>query len=253
MGEARDAEGRSAAGVTPVVLLPGMMCDARMWGPVMGAFAGRAVLHAPLTGARTMAGLAAEVLALAPPRFALAGLSMGGIVAMAVLAAAPGRVERLALMDTNPFAEAPEVQARRAAQIARAAQDLAAVMRDEMKPNYLAPGPRAAKVLDLCMGMALDLGPAVFATQSLALRDRPDGQAPLAAYRGKALVLMGEHDRLCPRDRHDRMALLMPQAQRTVVPGAGHLPPLEQPGATQAALAAWLSDGPDGTGGPHLL
>jgi pimeloyl-ACP methyl ester carboxylesterase len=218
-----------------------MMCDGRMWAPVMGAFAGRDVVMPTLTGADTVDGLAAQVLAVAPPRFALAGLSMGGIVAMAVLARAPERVERLALMDTNPLAEAPEMRARRAPQIARAAQDLATVMRDEMKPNYLAPGPGAAAVLDLCLTMALDLGPTVFARQSRALRDRPDRTATLAAFRGPALVLMGEHDRLCPRDRHLLMAGLMPQAMDIVVPMAGHLPPLEQPDATAIALTRWLS------------
>jgi len=227
--------------MTPVVLLPGMMCDARLWGPVMGAFAGRAVLHAPLVEADTVEGLAAAVLALAPPRFALAGLSMGGIVAMAVLAAAPGRVERLALLDTNPLAEAPAMQARRGPQIARAlAGDLAGVMREEMKPNYLAAGPGQGAILDLCMAMALALGPAVFARQSAALRDRPDRQGALAAFAGPALVATGAHDRLCPLDRHALMHRLMPGSRLVVIEGAGHLPPLERPAATQAALAAWL-------------
>lgn len=225
----------------PVVLLPGMMCDARLWGPVMGAFAGRDVIHASLTGAASVDRLAAQVLALAPPRFALAGLSMGGIVAMNILALAPGRVERLALLDTNPLAETAEMQERRGPQIARAAGGgLAAVMRDEMKPNYLAPGPGKRPVLDLCLAMALDLGHEVFARQSLALRDRPDRQAALAAYRGPALVLMGEADRLCPLDRHALMHGLMPQSRLEIVAGAGHLPPLEQPETTAAHLRAWL-------------
>ena len=230
--------------MTPVVLLPGMMCDARLWGPVMGAFAGRAVLHAPLTEAGTTAALAQAVLALAPSRFALCGLSMGGIVAMEVLAQAPGRVERLALLDTNPLAETPEVQARRAPQIARAlAGGLAGVMRDEMKPNYLADGPGKAAILDLCMAMALALGPKVFARQSRALRDRPDRTAVLAGFRGPALVLMGEGDHLCPRDRHDLMHRLMPQSRLCVIAGAAHLPVLEQPARTTDELALWLAAG----------
>ena len=230
--------------MTPVVLLPGMMCDARLWGPVMGAFAGRAVLHAPLTEAGTTAALAQAVLALAPSRFALCGLSMGGIVAMEVLAQAPDRVERLALLDTNPLAETPEVQARRAPQIARAlAGGLAGVMRDEMKPNYLADGPGKAAILDLCMAMALALGPKVFARQSRALRDRPDRTAVLAGFRGPALVLMGEGDHLCPRDRHDLMHRLMPQSRLCVIAGAAHLPVLEQPARTTDELALWLAAG----------
>lgn len=190
-----------------------------------------------------MAELAARALRRAPPRFALAGLSMGGILAMEMLAQAPERVERLALLDTNPRAELPEVQARREPQIARAlAGGLDRVMRDEMKPNYLAAGPGKQAVLDLCMTMALDLGPQVFALQSRALRDRADRQATLAAFEGPALVLMGAEDRLCPRERHDLMHALMPQSRLVIVDGAGHLPPLEQPVETTAALSRWLED-----------
>jgi pimeloyl-ACP methyl ester carboxylesterase len=229
--------------MTPLVLLPGMMCDARMWGDLPAAVFPRPVVHAlPLAG-ETMAALAAGVLADAPPRFALAGLSMGGIVAMEMLRQAPGRIERLALLDTNPLAETPQVQARRDPQIARAlAGGLVSVMRDEMKPNYLAPGPDRGPILDLCLDMALALGPEVFARQSRALRDRPDQTATLAAFRGPALVLMGEDDRLCPRDRHDLMHALMPQSRLVIIAGAGHLPPLERPPETAAALARWLEE-----------
>lgn len=227
--------------MTPLVLIPGMMCDARMWGRVPDALAPRPIHHALPLGSETVADMAADILAQAPERFALAGLSMGGIVAMEMLYQAPGRIARLALMDTNPLAEAPEVQARRAPQIARAlAGDLDGVMRDEMKPNYLAD-PDDTATLDLCMAMARALGAEVFRRQSLALRTRADRTETLRRYHGPALVLMGEHDRPCPRDRHVLMHRLMPHSTLVVVPGAGHLPPLERPAATIAALAAWLA------------
>jgi pimeloyl-ACP methyl ester carboxylesterase len=229
--------------LTPLVLIPGMMCDARMWGGLPAALAPRQVVHALPTLADTMADLARDVLRDAPQRFALAGLSMGGIVAMEVVAQAPGRVERLALLDTNPRAEAPEAQARRGPQIDRAlAGGLRAVIRDEMKPNYLAAGDGRQAILDLCMEMALSLGPEVFARQSRALRDRPDRTAALAAYTGPSLVLMGAEDRLCPRDRHDQMHALMPRSRLVVIDGAGHLPPLERPAETTAALRRWLEE-----------
>ncbi|QYK42668.1 MAG: alpha/beta fold hydrolase [Paracoccaceae bacterium] len=228
--------------MTPLVLLPGMMCDARLFGAQIGALSARwPVMTHPIGFAASMEGLAEQVLARAPQRFALAGLSMGGIVAMEILRQAPGRVERVALMDTNPLAEPPEVAARRPAQVARAlAGELADVMRDEMKPNYLAESNTA--LLDLCLDMALALGPQVFARQSQALATRPDQTATLAAFRGPALVLMGAEDRLCPRDRHDLMHRLMPQSRLAIVPGAGHLPPLEQPHATTAELIRWLEE-----------
>jgi pimeloyl-ACP methyl ester carboxylesterase len=227
--------------MTPLVLIPGMMCDARMWGGIDAALGVPVIHHLP-TEADTMPALAALFLAKAPPVFALAGLSLGGILAMEVLRQAPHRVDRLALLDTNPRAEAPDVQARRAPQIERAlAGDLEGVMREDMKPNYLAQGPRRTEMLDLCMDMALTLGPQVFARQSRALRDRADQQAALASYHGQALVLMGEDDRLCPLDRHELMHALMPQSRLHIIPDAAHLPPLEQPAATLRALREWLA------------
>ena len=230
--------------MTPLVLLPGMMCDARLFAPQVAALSPRRALHlAPIGGHDTMSALAAEVLAHAPACFALAGLSMGGIVAMEVLRQAPHRVERLALLDTNPRAEDPEVQARREPQIERArAGGLASVMREEMKPNYLAAGPERSDILDLCMAMALELGPEVFERQSRALAARADQQATLRAFRGPALVLMGEDDRLCPRDRHELMHALIPGSRLVVVAAAGHLPTLEQPDRTNAELIRWLEE-----------
>ncbi len=228
--------------MTPLVLLPGMMCDARLFGPQIAAFSGRRAVHvAPLCGAESTAALAADVLAHAPPRFALAGLSMGGIVAMEIAAQAPERLAGLALMDTNPRAELPEVQARRAPQIEKAqAGHLRSVMRDEMKPNYLTDGPDRQAILDLCMEMAMDLGPQVFIRQSLALRDRPDRQEILRSVTCPTLVLCGREDALCPVERHELMHALIPHSTLTVIDGAGHLPTLEQPMPTNAALAAWL-------------
>lgn len=227
----------------PLVLIPGMMCDARMWGSIPAALHPRPIVHVIPTDADTMAELARVLLRDAPPRFALAGLSMGGILAMEVLAQAPDRVERLALLDTNPRTELPEVRANREPQIARALNGgLVRVMRDEMKPNYLARGPGKKAFLDLCLDMAIKLGPQVFARQSRALRDRAEHQATLAAFKGPALVLMGAEDRLCPRDRHDLMHALMPQSRLVIVKGAGHLPPLERPIETTVALRRWLEE-----------
>jgi pimeloyl-ACP methyl ester carboxylesterase len=225
----------------PLVLIPGMMCDARMWGGLPVHLYPRAVGHFLPTGADTMEELAAQALRHAPPVFALAGLSLGGIVAMEILRQAPERVERLALLDTNPRSEAPEMQASRAPQIARAlAGGLAEVMRDEMKPNYLSRGQDRAGILDLCMDMALNLGPKVFLSQSSALLGRADQQAALKVFKGPALVLMGEDDRLCPRDWHELMHALMPQSRFAVITGAGHIPTLERPVPTAAEIARWL-------------
>ena len=229
--------------MTPLVLLPGMMCDARLFTPQAAALSGgRAIHHAPIGGHATMAGIAASVLADAPPRCALAGLSMGGIVAMEILRQAPDRVDRLALLDTNPLAETPQARDRRAPQMRAAeAGDLARIMRDEMKPNYLADTPNRGAILDLCMTMALDLGPEVFLRQSRALRDRPDQTATLRGYSGPALILCGREDVPCPPARHELMHRLMPRARLEILEGAGHLTTLEAPEAVNAALSDWLA------------
>ena len=228
----------------PLVLLPGMMCDARLFGAQINHFAAtRMVGMSDITTADTMEALAANVLANAPSRFALAGLSMGGIVAMEIIRQAPERVTRLALLDTNPRAELPAVKENRAPQIGKVrAGNLASVMRDEMKPNYLSDGPGRQSILDLCMRMALDLGPEVFIRQSIALRDRPDQQETLRGVTIPTLVLCGRDDRLCPVERHELMHALVPGSKLVIIEGAGHLPTLEKPVETIAAMAAWLEE-----------
>lgn len=225
----------------PLVLLPGMMCDARLYAHQIHALsATRSVTFVPLLEHTTMTSLAAHVLDQAPARFALAGLSMGGIVAMEVVRQAPERVTRLALLDTNPLAEDPQRQKLRAPQIARArAGELRRIMRDEMKPNYLTDGPNVGAILDLCMAMAEAVG--AFCSQSLALRDRPDQRETLRAYGRPALLLCGADDQLCPVARHELMHDLLPNSRLCVVDNAGHLPTLEQPDVVTHELLAWLN------------
>lgn len=228
--------------MTAIVFLPGMMCDARLFAPQIAALSARhTVSVAPADGFQTMTELAQDVLTNAPPRFALAGLSMGGILAMEVARLAPERVIGLALMDTNPLAELEAVKAKRGPQIDKVkAGGLRDVMRDQMIPNYLAEGSDATALEPLCEEMALALGNDVFVNQSIALRDRPDQTDTLKAYTAPALVLCGEEDRLCPIERHTLMHDLLPNSTLNILPNAGHLPTLEQPEATTEALKIWL-------------
>jgi len=203
----------------------------------------RAVHVASLAGGDTIAEIADRIIFHAPPRFALAGLSMGGIVAMEIVRRVPRRVTRLALLDTNPLAETPQVAAAREPQIVKVrAGQLVEVMRDEMKPNYLAPGAGRADVLGIVLDMARDLGPEVFIRQSRALQRRPDQQATLRAVDVPTLVLCGRHDALCPVSRHELMAGLVPGATLRIIEEAGHLPTLERPEETTRALQRWLGD-----------
>jgi len=123
----------------PLVMLPGMMCDARLFQPQIDVFEScyrYEVIIPPLYGADRIADLVQELLLVLPQRFALAGLSMGGIIAMEMMRQAPDQITRLALMDTNPFAETDERQTLREAQIAKVrAGGLKSVIRDEMKSH----------------------------------------------------------------------------------------------------------------------
>lgn len=226
----------------PLVFLPGMMCDARLFGPQLAELSSDfAVMVAPVTQGERIEEIASGLLDQLPVRFALAGLSMGGVVAMEILRRAPDRVSRLALMSTHPLPETPQVAASREPQIVKARTGkLLDVMRDEMKPNYLAPGPYRAEILDLVMDMADVLGPDVFVRQSRALQRRKDQQATLRKARMPSLILCGQHDQLCPVKRHTFMAELIPNAQLVVLEESGHLPTLEQPAETTTAIRTWM-------------
>ena len=225
-----------------LVLIPGMMCDARLFAPQIAEFSARhPVMIIPPVGAKTIPGLARNLLGLAPPTFALAGLSMGGILAMEVIRQAPERITRLALMDTNPFADAPEKAPIREAQISKvAAGGLREVMRDEMIPHYPARGSDDGSLTGLCLDMADALGPGVFIDQSEALKTRPDQYPMLASVTVPTLVLCGEDDRLCPVGRHKQMHDQITGSRLEIITGAGHLPTLEQAGPTNKVLREWL-------------
>ena len=226
-----------------LLLLPGMMCDARLFTPQIEALSARYSIMLPsLTVGTSIQVLAQNVLAQAPKQFALAGLSMGGIVAMEMLRQAPQRINRLALMDTNPLAEVPERQALREPQMVRVRSGgLPAIMREELIPKSLADESINGAIVDLCMDMAEVLGPDVFCSQSTALRDRIDQREILSQYSGPTLILCGEDDQLCPVARHELMRNLIPSARLAVIPGAGHLPVLEQPERTTQELQSWLN------------
>jgi len=232
--------------MTPLMLLPGMMCDENLFTAQVNAFKGdRLVMVANVSVADNMPDIARDILAQAPESFALAGLSMGGIVAMEILRQAPHRVERLALLDTNPKAELIEVQSNRNRQIEIVQNGgLSQLMHSEMFPHYLAdnlPLSQVKNILERCDEMAMKLGPQAFIRESRALQKRVDQQGVLSKYKGPTLILMGEQDKLCPLDRHQLMHSLLENSKLVLIENAGHLTTLEQPQAVNAALREWLS------------
>lgn len=229
----------------PLLLIPGLMCDARLYAPQLEGLADIADMAvADHTRGDTMTAIAAAILADAPwPRFSLAGLSMGGGIAMEILRQAGDRVDRLALLDTNHLVDTPERTPKRLAQLERVRKgELEALTRDTLLPSYLAPANLArADIVEAMVASACDLGPEVFRRQINALMTRQPSVETLRAFDRPALVLCGALDTLCPVALHREMAALLPASRLVIVPGAGHLVTLEAPGRTNAELRTWLA------------
>lgn len=223
-----------------LVLLPGMGCSDRLWDGVLPALAGRDVLRAQLVG-RDLDTCVAELLARLPRRFALAGLSLGGIVAMALVRRAPERVSRLCLASTNPHPPTPAQRTVWSDQLAglvggRDARELQA----DLLPVLVRPSV-AAVLADEVLDMADDVGSAAYADQLRLQATRVDERPGLREVRVPTLVLAGADDVLCPVTRHEEIASLVPGAHLAVLPDTGHLSPLERPDDVAALMGAWLS------------
>mgnify|MGYP000984357843 FL=1 len=223
-------------------MIPGMMCDGRIFSPQIDELSDSIKISiADISGHSSVEELASEVLKNSPPKFHLLGHSMGGIVAMEMCSQEPSRIEKLVLIDTNPKAELEEVKAMREPQIQAAKQGkLLDVMRDEMKPNYLADTEDKERILQICMDMAISIGPEVFIKQSKALQSRLDQQNTLCSIDFPVLLICGSSDILCPVERHELMHSIINDSELKVINNAGHMPSLEQPQETTEVLKKWL-------------
>jgi pimeloyl-ACP methyl ester carboxylesterase len=228
--------------VEPLVLLPGMMCDARLFGPQIAELSSEMpIMVAPVTQGERVEEIASSLLEMLPQRFALLGSDLGAVVAMEILRRAENRVSRIALMGANPLAETPVMAANREPEIVKARSGrMAEVMSTALSPDHLAPSSQRMEVMALVADMAEVLGADVFIRQSRAMQRRRDQQAVLRKCKVPALVLCGVHDALCPVKRHSFMAELIPSAKLTVLENSGHYPMLEQPMETTAALREWM-------------
>lgn len=228
----------------PVVFLPAMMCDARLFGPQIADLSrDHAVMSAPITQGERVEEIASNLLDVLPKRFALVGLGMGGIVALELIRRAPDRITRLALLDTTPLADTPQQAAARDPQIIRArAGKLSEVMEEELRHFDLAPTPHRAEIIALVEDMSQTLGPECYMRQARAMQRRRDQQTTLRKIVVPTMVMCGAQDKIWPVKRHTFMAELIPSAQLKIIEHAGHLPPLEQPIAVTEALREWLAE-----------
>ncbi len=233
-------------GLTPVVLLPGLVCDAAVWTHARAALEARAPVTIAEYGLLDSLGAMAEkVLHESPPRFALAGHSMGGRVALEVLRRAPERVSALALLDTGVQPLAPgEAGEREAAgrhellAIARA-RGMAAMAQRWVQGMVWSPRLTDTALVQSVVDMFARRSAEMFAAQIRALLARPDAGGLLAGIRCPTLVLCGEQDSWAPAARHVEMAARIPGAQLVLVPECGHMCTMERPEAVTRALLDW--------------
>lgn len=232
----------------PLILVPGLLCDERLFAAQLPALAARTSVRIAETRLDDgLGGMAERLLAEAPERFALAGLSMGGYVCFEVLRRAPGRVARLALLDTQARADTPEAAQRRRGLMALAERGEFLGVAPRLLPLFLHPdhlerlGPTVTE-------MAQRVGKEAFLRQQRAILERPDSRGILPGIGCPTLVLCGREDQLTPPALHEEMAAAIPDATLVVLPGCGHLAPLERPEAVTAQLVAWLEARPAGRG-----
>lgn len=226
-----------------LLLVPGLLCTRALWESQMtalGDIAESAV--ADHTRHETMEAIAASILAAAPDRFALAGLSMGGYIAYEIVRQAPERVERLALLDTGVRADPPERKAQRLKLIELAEREGAGAAQDALMPALIHKARLAEKpFVDAIRQMAVDTGVEVFKRQQAAIMARPDNRPSLSSIRCPTLVLVGREDALTPVEMSQEIAAGIPGAGLEIVPDCGHLSTLERPEAVNRALRAWLT------------
>jgi pimeloyl-ACP methyl ester carboxylesterase len=226
-----------------VVLVPGLNCSARLYAPQipeLWRFGPVTVAHH--TSDDSMAAIARRILDDAPPRFALAGLSMGGYIALEIMRQAPGRVAKLALLDTGSRDDPPEARATRESRMALAQSGKFDEMIDAMWPALVHPDHRADAMLKAeYLVMCHDVGPAAFVRQQKAIMARADSRPLLPSIRCPTLVLVGAQDELTPPHLADEMAAAIPGARLVKVANCGHLSTLEQPDAVTRALVEWMS------------
>jgi pimeloyl-ACP methyl ester carboxylesterase len=224
-----------------LILLPGLICDARLFAPQIEALADVAVPFVPHLDASSVGEMAEAVLGAAPKTFALAGLSMGGYVAFEILRRAPGRVTRLALISTTARPDAPEQSAMRRDLIDLAKSHRYAQVMPRLLPKLISAGRREdADLKRIVVEMADAVGPQAFIHQQTAIISRPDSRPDLTRIAVPTAVICGDADELTPKDRHEEMAVAISGAKLAVVPGAGHLATLEAPDALSTLLRGWL-------------
>jgi pimeloyl-ACP methyl ester carboxylesterase len=228
--------------MAPLLLLPGLSCTPEVWDQVRaGLPAGIATQALENAALEDIDAIAARILADAPPRFALAGFSFGGYVALAIAAQAAGRIDRLALIATGSNADSLEASASRKRLIEIAEKDYPSV--DTRMTKFLLHPDHVEDpaIHAIRSRMSRDYGAARFIAQQRAAMARPPRDGVLASIRVPTLIAVGREDKVTPLAQHEEMARRVPAAELVVLEHCGHLAPLEAPRELAQALTKWMT------------
>ncbi len=226
-----------------LVLVPGLLCDAQLWRAQVEDLSDVADMWvADHTRSDTMAGVARDVLRDAPfENFALAGLSMGGYIALEIMRQAPQRVLKLALLDTAARGETPEQSERRNGFIELAERGKFLGVTEALLPLLVHPSRLADRPLtDAIKLMAKNVGKEAFVRQQRAIMSRAESRALLASIKCPTLVLCGRQDQLTPVEVSEEIAAGIIGARLEVIEHCGHLATMECPAEVNRAMRDWL-------------
>jgi len=229
----------------PLVLVPGLLCDAELWAHQrqhLADIAGMTV--ADTLQDDSITDMARRLLENAPPRFALAGLSMGGYIALEAVRQAPERIARLALVDTSARLDRPELAARRRGLIELAQKGKFRGVTPRLLPMLIHPGRlQDTALVETITRMAENTGRDAFIRQQTAILNRPDARTRLAAIRAETIVICGRQDAITPQEVAEEMAAGIPGAHLHILGDCGHLAPLERPELVTSLFRTWLTSG----------
>lgn len=228
----------------PLVLIGGTLCNARLWQPLIDRLNVSAVICLTLSCADSAPEASRRLLQVLPPRFLLAGFSLGAIVALQMAADAPERLAGLALMSVNPLVDLPKnAEVRRAGVQAAHVQGHGAWVSDTLWKNYVAPTSFSNQRLhDILCQMAQDTDSETFSRQTEIAISRRDNRDALSSLACPVLILNGEYDPICTPDHHRLAAESAANATWLTLNSAGHFFVLESPDNTAALLRQWMME-----------
>jgi pimeloyl-ACP methyl ester carboxylesterase len=230
-----------------LLLIPGLLCDDAVWTSQAAALADIAAVRVANNGdTDSLGALAESIIAQAPPRFALAGHSMGGRIALEVARRVPERLIGLALLDTGYEALAPgeagerEAAGRHALLAMARREGMRSMARTWLQGMVYPPRLSDEELVEPILDMFERRTPNLFALQIKALLARPDATSVLPTLQCPTLVLCGREDTWAPPSRHAVMAKMIRHSTLEIIPDCGHMSPLERPRAVNQALRRWL-------------